>query len=46
MHLRHKFVLSNEKIDIVLRNEKPPYSLDRVRTILARHENAFPSKQG
>ncbi len=37
LHLRQKLELTNEEIGIVLSNEKPPYSLDQVPSILARH---------
>jgi hypothetical protein len=37
LHLREKLKLTNKQIGIVLANEKPPYSLDQVPAILARH---------
>ena len=45
LHLRQKLELTNEEISIVLSNQKPPYSLDQVPSILARHavERARPS---
>lgn len=36
LHLRQKLELTNEEIGIVLSNEKPPYSLDQVPSILAQ----------
>ena len=37
LHLRQKLKLTDNEIGIVLSNEKPPYSLDQVPAILARH---------
>jgi hypothetical protein len=37
LHLRQKLELTDKEIGIVLSNEKPPYSLDQVPSILARH---------
>jgi len=37
LHLRQKLKLTDKEIAIVLANEKPPYSLDQVAAILARH---------
>lgn len=37
LHLRHKLKLTDEQIGIVLANGKPPYSVDQVPAILARH---------
>lgn len=36
LHLRRKLELTNEQIGIALKNEKPPYSLDQVPSILAQ----------
>ena len=37
LHLRQKLELTNEEIGIVLANQEPPFSLDQVPSILARH---------
>jgi hypothetical protein len=37
LHLRQKLELTDKEISIVLSNQKPPYSLDQVPSILARH---------
>jgi hypothetical protein len=37
LHLRQQLKLTDEEIGIVLTNEKPPYSLAQVPSILARH---------
>jgi hypothetical protein len=37
LHLRRKLKLSDKEIEIVLANERSPYSLDQVPTILARY---------
>lgn len=37
LHLRQRLKLTDEQIGIVLEHEKPPYSLDQVPAILARH---------
>jgi hypothetical protein len=37
LHLRQKLKLTDKEIGIVLGSEKPPYSLDRVPAVLARH---------
>ena len=37
LHLREKLKLTDEQIGIVLANAKPPYSVDNVAAILARH---------
>ena len=36
LHLRQKLELTNKEIGIVLSNERPPYSLDQVPSILAQ----------
>jgi len=37
LHLRQKLNLTDEQIGIVLANAKPPYAVDQVPAILARH---------
>jgi hypothetical protein len=37
LHLREKMKLTDEEIGIVLKNGKPPYSVDQVPGILARY---------
>ena len=37
LHLRQKLHLTDDEIGVILANEKPPYSLDQVPAILARH---------
>ena len=40
LHLRKKLELTNEQIGVVLSHEEPPYSLDKVASILAQHSAA------